>query len=423
MKVEIKDVTQCEKEMIVTIEADVALKDYNSVMGKFKNYVIIPGFRKGKAPLSMIERNYGDHIKEEFYRQKIQDYYKAALDETEVNPISPGENKDFEWEKGQDLVLSFTFEIMPEVKVEKYKDLEIPYEPVEFKESMIDETIEDFRHKTATEESPETSEAGDNMNVTIKFLDDDDNVTKEIDRQFILGDNSYSKSCNTNLTGLKIGDEVKTKLFTKSDKSTDSDIGENIKDREFLIEVKDIKRKILPELNDEFAKDLDYESVKDLREGIAKELKLKIAKDNSERKKQAISQALIKENPFDLPRSFVKRYAEDMAKPYAEAYKMEIEKILPLYEASAEFSLKNHYIMTELKKIEKIEISDEDTKAMIAEAAENLKMEIDKYKEMYKKQIESEDFKLALEDKKLMDLLESYSKFVPYPKEKEEESE
>lgn len=417
MKVDVKDISQCVKELTITIEANEAIKDYNKTLAKFKNFVVIPGFRKGKAPLSMIERSYGDHVKEEYYNKKIRDYYKQALDENDLHPINQGEAQDFEWEKGKDLVMTFIFEVMPEIKVTKYKGLSVPFEAAKFKKSMVDETLEDFRHKTATEETPEIADLEDQMSVTIKFLDDDGNETKQIDRQFILGDNSYSKSFNTKLKGLKVGDSVKTTLFTKSEKSSDSEITEDLKNRVFLVEVKEIKRKILPELNDDFAKDLDSDSLTDLKKKIEEELKLKILKDNSEHKKQAISTALIKENPFDLPPSFVRSYAENMAKPYAEQYKIELDKIIPLYEATAEFALKNHYIMDELKKLEKIEITDEDKEAMIAEAAENLKMEVDKYKEMYKKQIESEEFRLSLEDKKLMDFLEKQSKFVPYPKE------
>lgn len=422
MKVVTKDISQCVKELTITIEAAEALQDYNKTLSKFKNFVVISGFRKGKAPNALIERNYGDHVKEEYFNQKMSDYYKQALDENDLHPINQGEAKDVEWEKGKDLVMTFQLEVMPEIKVEKYKGLKVPFEPTKFKDAMIDETIEDFRHKTATEETVESSEINDLMSVTIKFLDEEGNETKQIERQFILGDNSYSKTMNKNLTGVKVGDEIKTKLFTKSEESTDSEIKDNLKDRDFLVEVKEIKRKVLPELNDDFAKDLEYDSLQILREKIAEELKIKIEKDNSERKRQAISAALVQENPFDLPPSFVKNYAESIAKPYAEAYKMEIDKILPLYEATAEFSLKNHYILEKLKKLENIEISEEDKDAMIAEAAENLKLDVEKYREMYKKQIESEDFKLALEEKKLMDILEKNSKFVPYPKENKKQT-
>ncbi|MCF7794679.1 MAG: trigger factor [Candidatus Cloacimonetes bacterium] len=423
MKIEIKDITQCEKEITVTVDKDEALQEYNKVLRKFKNYVVIPGFRKGKAPLNMIERNYSEHAKEEFYNQKLGEFYKKAIDEKKQNPINQGELTDVKWEKGKELVATFKYEIMPTINVEKFKGLKVPFEETKFQKKMVDDTIEDFRQKTATEETVEKAEKGDLITAKIKFLDDEDNVTKDFQRVFALDDNSYSKTFNKNLSGCKVGDEIKTILFTNSQESEDDEIGEDIKDREFLVEIKEIKRKILPELNDDFAKDLEYDSLKDLKNKIEEELKKKLAKDNAERKQQSIATALVENNPFDVPASMVKNYAENMAKPYAEQYKIELEKITPMYEKIAEFQLKNHFIIDTLKKSQEIELTDEDKEAAIKEAAENLNMEVDKYKEMYKKQIESDDFKYALEEKKLMDMIEKSSKFVPYPKEEKKKEE
>jgi trigger factor len=418
VKIEIKDISESVKELTINIDAAEALKEYNKILMKFKNYVIIPGFRKGKAPVAMIERNYGEHAKEEFFNQKLGDYYKAAIDEKELKPVNQGEATKVEWEKGKDLKATFKYEVMPEITVEKYKGLKIPYEETKFKKDMVDATIEDFRLKMANEITSETSEEGDIIKATIKFLDDNDEVTKEIEREFTLGANSYSKSFNEKLTSVKVEDEVRTKLFTKSQDSSDNEINSDLKDRDFLVKVISIKRKELPELNDDFAKDLEYDSLNDLREKVSEELKIRLKKENAERKHNAIITGLIEENPFEIPPSMIKKYAENMAKPYVDAYKMELEKILPMYMGMAEFNLKSHFILDELKKIEKVEITAEDKEEIIKESADNLKMELDKYKEMYKKQIESDDFKYAAEEKKLLDLLEMNSKFVPYPKEK-----
>ena len=422
MKIEIKDISESIKELNITIDADEALKEYNKVLQKLKNYVVIPGFRKGKAPVAMIEKSYGEHAKEEFFNQKLGDYYKAAIDEKELKPVNQGEATKVEWEKGKELIANFKYEVLPEITVEKYKGLKIPYEETKFKKDMIDVTIEDFRLRMANEITTETSEEGDIIKATIKFLDDNGKITKEIEREFTLGANSYSKPFNEKLTGVKVADEVKTKLFTKTQDSSDNEISSDLKDRDFLVKVISIKRKELPELNDDFAKDLEYDSLIDLREKVSEELKTRLKKENAEKKRNAIITILIEENPFEVPPSMIKNYAENMAKPYVDAYKMELKKILPMYMGMAEYNLKSHFILDELKKIEKVEITAEDKDEIIKDAADNLKMELDKYKEMYKKQIESDDFMYAAEEKKLLDLLEMKSKFVPYPKEKAEKT-
>ena len=256
MKTSIKEISQCVRELTITIESETALVDYNKIVNQFKNYVAIPGFRKGKAPVSMIEKSFGPQIKDEFYNQKLGDYYKEAIDSEKIHPINHGEAAEFEWEKGKELVVTFKYEIMPEIKVEKYKGLKIPFEPVKFKKEMVEATLDEYRNKMATETSVETADNGNIIEATFKFLDDNDVVTKEVSRKFVLAENQYSKSFNTKLLGAKAGDEIRTKLFTKSQESEDKDITDNIKDRDFLVKINTIKRKDVPEFNDEFAKDL-----------------------------------------------------------------------------------------------------------------------------------------------------------------------
>ena len=417
MKTSIKEISQCVRELTITIESETALVDYKKIVNQFKNYVAIPGFRKGKAPVSMIEKSFGPQIKNEFYNQKLGDYYKEAIDAEEIHPINQGEASEFEWEKGKDLIVTFKYEIMPEIKVEKYKGLKIPFEPVKFKNEMVEATLDEYRNKMATEMPVDTAETGNIIDATFKFLDDNDQVTKEVNRKFILDENQYSKSLNTAIIGTKVGDEVKTKLFTKSQKSQDKDITDNIKDRDFIVMVNTIKRKDIPEVNDEFAKDLEYDSLKDLKTKVEEELKNKIEEDNKNSMKTATLAQLVDENKFELPKSILKQVAENMAKPYAEAYKMELAQMAEMYMGVAEFNLKSHYLVEEIKKIEEIKISNDEKEEIIKQAAKNTEMDVEKYKKIYKNQIESSDFTYAAEEDKVIELIKESSKFIALPKE------
>jgi FKBP-type peptidyl-prolyl cis-trans isomerase (trigger factor) len=93
-----------------------------------------------------------------------------------------------------------------------------------------------------------------------------------------------------------------------------------------------------------------------------------------------------------------------------------------LYAQTAEFNIKSHYILEEIKKTEKVNVSESDKETMIIEAAKNLKMDMENYKKMYKKQIESEDFKHAIIESKLLKMIEENSKFIPYPKKENKEN-
>ena len=422
MKHELKEISQTIRELKITIDANGALADYKRVLNEFKKYVAIPGFRKGKAPVSKVEKMYGEHAIEQFYNDKLNDYYKSALDEIDENPINAGEATNIEWEKGKDLVATFRFEVMPKIEVKNYNNLEIPFEETKFEEKMIDETIQDFREKMATEKEIEDKiEEGHTVKATIGFLDEEGNISKEINREFIASDNVYCKSFNNKIIGSKVGDDFTSILFTKSETTNDEEIGEKFRGADFNVKIDSASEKELPELNDEFAKDLEYDSVAQLRETIETELKKKLEQENREQLHNAIVSKLIKENPFELPASLIDKYAEDMAKPYAEAYKMDVEKLIPMYKSLAEFNMKSHYLIEELKKVENINITDEDKEALIAEDAKNANMDLEKFKEVNKSQIESKDFKYIAEEKKLFDLIKKTAKYVALPEKEETE--
>ncbi|MBN1949502.1 MAG: trigger factor [Candidatus Cloacimonetes bacterium] len=418
MKSEIKEISQCEREIIITVDAEQASKDYYQILNKVKNHISLPGFRKGKAPLNLLEKNFGDYLKEEFFNKQIGNYYKTALEQSDLNPVSQGEATSIEWEKGKDLVACFRCEVMPEIKLHGYKELEIPFEPVEFKPEMIEATLEDFRKNMATETTADTpAREGDLLILEISLPGDDDKPARKIRREILLGENQYAAELNRKLTGASPDDQIISILFDSSASPPDREVDANFIDREFEITVKEVKRFILPELNDEFAADLEYESLSDLRSSVETELKAKIAKDNRSTLKENILQKLVEVNPFELPRSMVNRYAEDMALSYAKAYKTDVQKVMPLYQQIASFNLKSHYLLEEIKKLEKIEVTAEDREILISEAAENLKMDIEEYRKLYSKEIESADFNYTAEERKILKMIEESSKFVPYPRE------
>ena len=157
--------------------------------------------------------------------------------------------------------------------------------------------------------------------------------------------------------------------------------------------------------------------MKDLKTKVEEELKNKIEEDNKNSMKTATLAQLVDENKFDLPQSIVKQVAENMAKPYAEAYKMELDQMTQMYMGVAEFNLKGHYLIEEIKKIEEIKITDEEKEEIIKKAAENVNMDFEKYKKIYTNQIESSDFTYAAEEDKIIELITKSSTFVDLPKE------
>jgi trigger factor len=418
---ELKTISPTVKELVITIDANEALADYQKTLKKFKQYVQIPGFRKGKAPISKVESMYGEYAKEQFFDEALENYYKKALIEIEESPINAGEPIDIKWEKGSELVATFRFEVMPIIEIKKYKDLEIPFEAAEFKPEMVEETIADFQKNMAIEKSVEGEIAeGNIVRAKIDFIGENGEVTKSIEREFAVGNNPYSETFNEKVAGSKVGDEFNSILFDENAATEDDELGGKFRGKEFKITILEANEKELPEVNDDFAKDLEYDSLEDLRNTIEIEVKKKIEQENKDNLRAAIIRTLVDENPLEMPKSFIKKYAEDMARPYAEAYGFDIEKLLPMYEQMADFNMKSHYILEEIKKLENIKFTDEDKEKLIEAEAKSADMELEKYKELNAAKIDSKDYLYIAEEEKVLDIIKESSKFVPIKKEETE---
>ena len=411
MKTEMKVMESGWRELTVTIPAEDAAKDYRKVVNQYKNKVSIPGFRKGKAPLKMVEQLYADNFKEEFILKQPEEYYKKALDEADLHPINEAEIVDVKWEVGTEFIGVYKFQIMPAIEVTKYEGLEVTYKDIEYTDEMLDKALADMQGKFATEENVETITSG--CQVVAGFIQVDDKVESPMtfEREFVIGENSYSDEMNSKLNGLKIGESIKTRIF---DAKADTEDDEYQKYREIMFEitVQSIKQDILPELNDEFGKDAGFENLDDLKSSIIEDYKIKIEEQNTKNKNQALEIALMEANPVEIPEVMVKNYADQLAEDAAKQYGVEKEKLLSTFLPIAEMNMKVYYLRNQVTKLLKLEITEEDKEEMIKKAATNLQMDVEKYKELYAKEITSEDFDYSVREQKTIDYLLEKAVFV-----------
>ncbi len=410
MKKEIKEISQCVRELTITIESSVALGDYNKILRKYRKIATVPGFRKGKAPLSILENMYGQQAKEEYLSENLEIYFKEALTDEKINPVSIAEPLSVTWNKGEDFVAVFRYEVKPEIEIKKYKGLEIPFENAQLTDEAIDITIESLRTKMGNlEEVDDVVKMNDTVSISFTFPELNLEKEDSIEREIVVGNHQFSKSLDEKIIGKRIGDEFTSVLFEKTEDNN------KFANAEAKISIKKIKSNILPVLNDAFAKEADYENMEEMRAKIGEELQKDIDKQNKQKFDEAVTYTLIKENKFEIPASIVESYAKDMAKPMAEAYKIPVEKVINQYRVLAEIEIKKFYILEKLEQLEKIDVTDNDIEEMIAEMSENMNISSDEYKEKYKSEIESDNFRKAIVDKKIYNLIKASSKVVPYP--------
>ncbi len=407
MNTDIKKISQCNIELTVNVNADEIIKDYRKNLSQINKMVVVPGFRKGKAPISMIETIYGDKIIEDFKTDSLEKYFKEAIKDVEEKPVSEVIPKSVDWEKGKDFVAVYQYEISPKVDIQKYSDLEIEFNDVLDIDSAVDEELTKIQSQMAKVEIETNPIANENM-VELSYSHNG----KEGKINCLVGSDDNTESLNKNILGKVKGDK-----FTAEIK-----IDEEIVECELTVE--NVWKKVTPELNDEFAKSANYENLEDMKEKIRKEVEVSAKRNYRYAKDDAIIKAVIKANPFEVPQSIVVNRANEMAKPLAEAYKLEVSKIAPSYYQMAETQIKRIYILNDLTEKMNIKVEEypEVKDNLIKSFAEESNLTPEEFIEKNEKYLKSEDFLYSLKSQIVLYLIEKSSKFVePKVEEKIEE--
>ena len=405
-------------EFKIILEKEEAEKEYNKSVRYFRNKYVIPGFRKGKAPLPMVKKMFKEAIDGAFEISVYENYFPKALQEENQNPINEPEMVSSKWENDEfEMVLKF--EVMPEVKVEKYKGLEIEFPGEEYNEEILNKQIEEIRKQNATQEDVE-EKAQEGFYINLEFYEnkDDEKPIYKLENTYY-SPAHFSKEMNDFLQNAKTGDTVDAVFDIEPfDKNAVNIIK---KDKTYHIKLARIYKLNLPELNDEFAKDLEFDSFEDMKKKLEEDIIKYIDEKNKESKLTSVKLKLIEENPFDVPNTMVANYSKELASSYVQT-SQDLDRIAPMFNEMAVFNIKSYFIRNEIIKMENLKVEDDDLEKLIKIEAEKLKMDSEEYKKLYKDRINSDNFKDRALDMKYDDFLLENNTFKLL-KNKEEEKD
>ena len=383
-----------EVKLEITIEAEKFDDAIKKVYFKSAKYFNIPGFRKGKAPMQIVEKYYGKEI---FYEDAFNEVAGEALDEAvkenDLYVVSRPDIDVTQIEKGKDLIFTAVMQTKPEAELGKYKGVEI--KKIEYKV-----TDEDINHElghmqehnariVSVEDRP--VEKGDITVIDFEGFVDGKAFDggKAEGHELEIGSNTFIPGFEDQIVGMKI-DEEKDINVKFPDEYFSKDLAG--KDATFKVKLHEIKKKELPELDDEFAKDVsEFDTLKELKEDIKK----KQQKQNDDKAKYETQDAVIKavcENvKVDIPSGMVETEVENMLKDIEQrlSYQgLKLEQYLQMmgktqdemkkeYEPQAIESIKSRLMLEAVIKAEKIEATDEEVDEKLKEMAKNYGKEND----------------------------------------------
>ncbi|HNX00846.1 MAG TPA: trigger factor [Candidatus Cloacimonadota bacterium] len=424
MKVEIKEIDPVLREMTITASVEETEPIYRRALNKIKGKASVPGFRPGKAPEKMVENQYQSYILQEFYEIALEKFYFQAIDENNINPVNEPENTNIDWDRGKEFVATYRFEVHPEIELKQYSNFEVEFEPTPL-DVEIDQYLEEMRQKMAQFlEAEGPVQVRDLVDVEVTY--EENSEEKKMNHSFFLFNEYMDDDLIATLVGKNIGESVATEMDEHVLHHEEHDhSNEHVhKKVPVTIIINSIRRSHLPELDDEFAKDAEFDSLADMREKIGEEMREHNEKGNEDRKRDAIMTKLYELNPFPVPKSFVDRITNMYLEP--QKGKDIPDWFKTYYGILADKQAKRLYILRKLKEIYQIEVTKEDQEAFIAKMAAEHKESVDDFKKNHPDHVDPEELDNDIIEEKIFTELEksiTYIKPVPKTPEQEEEKQ
>jgi len=302
--------TTCKREIELEIPAENVTKATEKVARDLARVARIPGFRPGKAPVTLIRRRFAGDIQGEVLQSLVPEYLEKALDEKKLVPVTRPEVDKVEFKEGEPLKFRAVFEVLPEFELGNYKGLEIQVDAVEAGQAQVDKVVEEMRERAATFVPVEGRAAKDGDFALIKLSGLPEGGGDPVEADNIMchiGAEETLESFTENLRGANPGETKKFQSKYPDDYPDQKLAG---KTYDYSVEVLAIKEKKLPEVNDEFAKDAAGEAsgvttVAELRKKILENLEAAKEEQQSSQAREKILEALVKKHDFPVPEALV----------------------------------------------------------------------------------------------------------------------
>ena len=296
----------CRKELELEIPADEVSKATEKVAKEFARLARVPGFRPGKAPISLIKRRFAEDIKGEVLQTLVPQQVEKAVAQQKLTPVSQPQVDKVEYNEGQAVKFRASFEVLPEFVLGDYKNLEIEMPEMQITDESVANTLAEMQQRAATFTPVEGRPVQNDDFVQVKLLGTPEGGGDPLQADSVLchvGAEETMEPFNENLRGANVGDHKNFDVAYPADYPDAKLAGKKF---HYSVDVLGIKTKTLPELNDEFAKDVsDAASLEELKKKIRESLEHERDHRQKELQREKVLAELVKLHAFPVPDSLV----------------------------------------------------------------------------------------------------------------------
>ncbi|MDF1613612.1 trigger factor [Desulfurivibrio dismutans] len=433
MQVRVEEVSTLTRRLDVILPQEMVAGELNAAYDKLKGEVNLKGFRKGKVPRKVLEKNYGPRVEYDVADRLVQESYFDALEKAGLDAVVHPEVREHRFEEDGTFFYQAEIDVRPDFTLGEYKEVAVEQPELLVSDQDVDAELEKLRRESAPLRSVDDRAIVDGDLAVIDFTAfDQGEEMKHVgghDFTVDVGSGQIGPEFEEQLKGLKAGEESKFTVDFPANFPNMLLAGKSI---EFAVKVKDVKERVLPELDDEFAKDIDANlaTLDELRDKIREKRRQDMEAARRGDLVDRVMKVILENHDFEVPPRLVAHEVDAMIKELEsnlqnrglslEEAGVNRDSLIEKYKEGAEKRVRGDFILKKIAEVEEIKVADEDISKGFQRIADQYNMPMDEVKKYFHSRNELMPFIHELLTEKILDFLVEQASIKTVPAESAE---
>jgi len=414
MKVDVESMEGCKRRLAVEAPLEVVQKEWERAYGRVQKQARLPGFRRGHVPRSLVKLHFADDVRREVAEHLIPDVYRKAVAEAQLDPVDEPQLQDVKLEEGAPLSFVAVVEVKPTITLGDYTGLDVASVPVPITEADVDQALERLRDQHAEFRVVERqADRGDLVVIDYTLTPEDHEPSSASGHAFVIGDEGVMPEIDQAVVGMRTGEERQIGVRFPAEHRV-----ETLRGRAGRADLKvvDVKEKVLPALDDDFAKTVGpFDTLEALRAEIRRQLEGRRGNDERRALDEKIVDALLARHEFTVPDALVMRQTAHQIEHARERLRRQgvdpervpwdYGKLVPELKPGSERAVRRALLLEAIAQREGLAPSEAEVDAEVERIAQASQRPLPAVKRMMEKSGDLDGLRLGLRERKTLDWL------------------
>ena len=414
MKVEVEQIEGCKRRLAVEAPEEVVRQEWERAYGRVQKQARLPGFRKGHVPRSLVKVHFADDVRREVAEHLIPDVYRRALTEARLEAVDEPDLQDVKLEEGAPLSFIAVVEVKPAIALVEYKGVRVQHQTKPVTAEEVDEALAHMREQQAQFRAVDRAAGpGDLLVVDYTLALEGEEPSRQSGYEFLVGGGTVLPEIDQAVVGMRVGEERQVPFRFADDHRREAVRG---KSGAATVKVVEVKEKVLPALDDDFAKSLgEFESLAALRAEVLKQLEARRAHDETRALQEKVVDAVLDTHAFTVPDAMVMRQVAHQIEHAREGLRRQgidpervpwdYTKMIGELRPAAEKSVRRALVLEAIAEREGIAPSDADVDAEVERLAQASQRPAPAIRRMMEKSGDLDALRRGLRDRMTLEML------------------